>query len=90
LLFIREEEQLLSSANTDFKVNCVSISAFAYETVRRYMPFTLCDVGIVTLIKLGRLRWAGHIIRMEEDRPAKRILVSNPGGARGRGKLKIR
>jgi hypothetical protein len=27
---------------------------------------------------------------MEEDRPAKRILVSNPGGARGRGRLKIR
>jgi hypothetical protein len=27
---------------------------------------------------------------MEEDRPAKRILISNPGGARGRGRPKIR
>jgi hypothetical protein len=27
---------------------------------------------------------------MEEDRPAKRILVSNPGGARGRRRQKIR
>jgi hypothetical protein len=27
---------------------------------------------------------------MEEDGPAKRILISNPGGARGRGRLKIR
>jgi hypothetical protein len=45
---------------------------------------------IVTFIKLGRLRWAGHVIRMEGDRPAKRILISNPGGARGRGRSKIR
>jgi hypothetical protein len=27
---------------------------------------------------------------MEEARPAKRILISNLGGARGRGRLKIR
>jgi hypothetical protein len=27
---------------------------------------------------------------MEEDRPVKRILVSNPGGARGKGRLKTR
>jgi hypothetical protein len=26
---------------------------------------------------------------MEEDRPAKSILVSNPGGTRGRGRPKI-
>jgi hypothetical protein len=48
------------------------------------------DEDIVRFIKLGRLRRAGHVIRMEEDRPAKRTLVSNPGGARGRGRPKIR
>jgi hypothetical protein len=48
------------------------------------------DEHIVTFIKLGRLRWTGHVIRMEEDRPAKRILVSNTGGARRRGRRKIR
>jgi hypothetical protein len=48
------------------------------------------DEDIVTFIKLCQLRWAGHVIRMEEDRPAKRILVSNPRGARGRGRPKIR
>jgi hypothetical protein len=45
---------------------------------------------IVTFIKLGWLRWAGHVIRMEEDRPAKRILVSNQGGARGRARPKFK
>jgi hypothetical protein len=43
---------------------------------------------MITFIQLGRLRWAGHIIRMEEDRPAKRILISNPGGARERPKIR--
>jgi hypothetical protein len=27
---------------------------------------------------------------MEEDKPAKRVLVSNPGGTRGRGRPKMR
>jgi hypothetical protein len=47
------------------------------------------DEDIVTFIKLGWLRQAGHVISME-DTPAKRIVISNPGGARGRGRPKIR
>jgi hypothetical protein len=48
------------------------------------------DEDTVTFIKLGRLRWAGHVITMEEDRPAQRTLVSNPSYPRGRGRPKIR
>jgi hypothetical protein len=48
------------------------------------------DKDIVTFIKLRRLSSAGHVIRMEENGPAKRILISNPEGTRGRGQLKIR
>jgi hypothetical protein len=48
------------------------------------------DEDIITFIKLGWLRWTGHAIRMEEDRSAKRTLISNPGSARGRGRPKIR
>jgi hypothetical protein len=48
------------------------------------------EEDIITFIKLGWLRWAGHVIIMEEDRSVKRILISNPGGARGRGRLKRR
>jgi hypothetical protein len=36
------------------------------------------------------MRWAGHVIGMEEDRLARRILVNNPAGGRGRGRPKIR
>jgi hypothetical protein len=48
------------------------------------------EKDIITFTKLRRLRCAKHVIRTEEDRPAKRILISNQGGARGRGRPKIR
>jgi hypothetical protein len=48
------------------------------------------DEDIGTFTNLGQLRRTGHVIRMKEGRLAKRILVSNPGGARGRGRSKIR
>jgi hypothetical protein len=48
------------------------------------------EEGIVTFIKLVRLRWTGHIVRMKEDRPSERILISNQGGARGKERPKIR
>ena len=34
--------------------------------------------NIVRVIKSIRLRWAGHITRMEEDRSAFKILTSSP------------
>ena len=34
--------------------------------------------NIVTLIKFRRLRWAGHVARMEESRSALKILRGKP------------
>ena len=39
-----------------------------------YSLFTDCD--IVKYIKIARLRWTGHIIRMEENSPAKKFTYS--------------
>jgi hypothetical protein len=36
----------------------------------------------VTYIKINRLRWAGHVIRLEEQRPASRVLVAVAEGRR--------
>jgi hypothetical protein len=33
----------------------------------------------VTYIKINRLRWAGHVIRLEEQSPARRVLVAVEG-----------
>lgn len=45
---------------------------------------------IVTIIKLGRLRWAGHVVRYEDNNLAKEIMKTEPIGTRGRGKPEIR
>ena len=40
--------------------------------------------------KARRLRWAGHVARMEEDRSAFKILTGNPTGKRHLGRSKRR
>ena len=37
---------------------------------------------IVTYTKINRLRWAGHVIRLEEQSPARRVLVAVVEGRR--------
>jgi hypothetical protein len=45
---------------------------------------------IVTYIKVNRLRWAGHVIRLEEQSPARTVLVAVVEGKRQRGRPKLR
>ena len=47
---------------------------------------------IVGAIKSSRLRWAGHVTRMEDDRAAKKVLNTNCNmiGARTRGRPRKR
>jgi len=48
------------------------------------------DSDIVTYIKVNRLRWAGHVIRLEEQSPARTVLVAVVEGKRQRGRPKLR
>jgi hypothetical protein len=41
------------------------------------------DMDIITSIKAGRLKWAGHVVRMDQQQPAK------PEGIRKRGRSKL-
>jgi hypothetical protein len=41
--------------------------------------------GIIGIIKLRRMRWAGHVARMGEKRNAYRLLVGKPEGKRPLG-----
>jgi hypothetical protein len=36
--------------------------------------------NIVRVVKSRRIRWTGHVARMEEDRGAQRVLVGKPEG----------
>ena len=40
---------------------------------------------IVTVIRIRRLEWLGHIIRINETRPVKKIFEGKLEGRRGRG-----
>ena len=42
--------------------------------------------NIVRVIKSRRLRWAGHVARMEEGRSAFKILTGKPAGKRPLGR----
>ena len=42
------------------------------------------------MIKSRRLRWAGHIARIEEGRPAFKILTGKPTGKRPLGRPRCR
>ena len=45
--------------------------------------------NIVRVIKCRRLRWAGHISRMEEVRNAFKILTGKPTGKRRLGRPRL-
>jgi hypothetical protein len=46
--------------------------------------------NIVQVVKLRRIRWAGHVARMGEDRELHRVLVGMPEGRRPLGRPKRR
>ena len=48
------------------------------------------DIVTYSYIKTNRLRWAGHVIRLEEQKPARRVLVALVEGRRQRGRPKVR
>jgi len=52
--------------------------------------YQLCGENeIVKFCKLSRLRWAGHVIRQDDDL-SRRVLLSEPGGKCPRGRPRLR
>jgi len=49
-----------------------------------------CSPNIVRVIKSRRMRWAGHVARMGEDRGMYRVLVGKPEGKRPLGRPRFR
>jgi hypothetical protein len=46
--------------------------------------------NIVRVVKSRRMRWAGHVAHMEEDRGVHRVLVGKPEGKRPLGRPRHR
>ena len=49
-----------------------------------------CSPNIVRVIKSRRMRWAGHVARMEEGRGVLKVLVGKPDGKRPLGRPRSR
>ena len=47
-------------------------------------------LGTVRVVKLRRMRWAGHVVRMGEGRGVHRVLVGKPEGKRPLGRPRRR
>jgi hypothetical protein len=45
--------------------------------------------NIVTTRKVRRLEWAGHVVRMSNDRTVKKVFVGKPNGIRNAGRPKL-
>ena len=49
-----------------------------------------CSPNIVRVIKSRRMRWAGHVERMDEERGMYRVLLGKPEGKRPLGRRRSR
>jgi hypothetical protein len=48
------------------------------------------DVDIVSFIRLSRLRWIGHVSRMDKERKVYKIFCNQPQGTQVKGRPKNR
>jgi hypothetical protein len=48
------------------------------------------SANIVRSIKVRRLEWVGHVVRMDDERMVKRVFLGNPGGRRKPGRPRLR
>ncbi|GFV43838.1 uncharacterized protein TNCV_1658831 [Trichonephila clavipes] len=48
------------------------------------------ESDIVNYIKIPRIKWAGHVVRMDEDRTTKKVFNFQPIGTRRRGMTNTR
>ncbi|GFU81872.1 uncharacterized protein TNCV_2536811 [Trichonephila clavipes] len=48
------------------------------------------ESGIVNFIKIQRIKWAAHVVRMNEDRTTKKFFNGQPIGTRTNGWLNLR
>jgi hypothetical protein len=48
------------------------------------------DSHVITYININRLRWAGHVIRLEEQNLARQVFAAEIEGRRQKGRPKLK
>jgi hypothetical protein len=47
-------------------------------------------VEISKKAKISRMKWAGHVLRMNDEEPTKKLILGKPVSTRRRGRPKLR
>ena len=68
----------------------ISSYIYIYIYIYIYVHSLYHSPNIVRVIKSRRLRWAGHVARMEEGRSAFKVLTGKPTGKRPLGRPRCR
>ncbi|PRD36024.1 UNVERIFIED_CONTAM: hypothetical protein NCL1_09865 [Trichonephila clavipes] len=71
-----------SMSRTDENVRRIKSNLGLYQSYK--------ESDIVNFIKIQRIKWAGHVVRMSEDRTTKKVFSAQPIGTRRKGKLNLR
>ena len=64
----------------------ITVTLCSYSLTQVLLLCSLLIVHIVRVIKSRRMRWAGHVTRMEEGRGVHKVLVGKPEGKRPLGR----
>lgn len=81
----KEDKEIRSQGVVIYRTLIGPIVFYGHETLNPRAD-DQCTLGVfernVQLAKKGRLRWAGHVIRMSENNVEKMAFVKNPTGTR--------
>ena len=67
-----------------------NVGAVMYLQIIVHVMLLISSPNIVRVIKSRRMRWAGHVARMWEERGAYKVLVGKPEGKRPLGRPSLR
>ena len=79
------ERKILRRINGPLCEGAIWRSRYNKEMYRLYY-----ETDLVTTVRITRLRWAGHIVRMQDNLPCKKITLDKPKGRRQVGRPNLR
>ncbi|GFT12574.1 uncharacterized protein TNCV_5093691 [Trichonephila clavipes] len=85
---VRRDCVLKSSLSDSETVCCAENGTWRRSNFELYQSYK--ESGIVNIIKIQRIKWAGHVVRMDEDRTTEKVFNAQPIDTRRKGRLNFR
>ncbi|GFV59446.1 uncharacterized protein TNCV_3172861 [Trichonephila clavipes] len=74
----------------DYGLEGLAVTNVAKEIKNFELYQSYKESNIVNFIKIQRIKWAGHVVRMDEDRTTKKVFNAQPIGTRRKGRSNLR